>query len=96
MKRKKPVFYRLNDKHIQRDFLRQTGEWKKTLSQLVLEMIQEHRKLSEAPVKDFSTAVLYQEFLLTTIQFLNRAGETLDEYVIERLDANGFLDALKQ
>ena len=91
MKRKKPVYYRLHDKHIQKDFLRQTGEWKETLSQLVAEIIQEHKKLSEAPIKDFSTAVMYQEFLLTTIQFLNRAGETLDEYVLERLEDSGFI-----
>ena len=43
---------------IQKDFLRQTGEWKETLSQLVAEMIQEHKKLSEALIKDFSTAVI--------------------------------------
>ena len=91
MRRKKPVFYRLHDKHIQKDFLRQTGEWKKTLSQLVQEMLQEHKKLSEVAIKDFSTAVLYQEFLLTTIQFLNRAGETLDEYVLDRLEDSGLI-----
>lgn len=91
MGRKKALFYRLHDKHIQKDFLRQTGEWKKTLSQLVQEMLQEHKKLSEVAIKDFSTAVMYQEFLLTTIQFLNRAGETLDEYVLERLEDSGFI-----
>ena len=91
MGRKKALSYRLHDKHMQKDFLHQTGEWKKTLSQLVQEMLQEHKKLSEVAIKDFSTAVMYQEFLLTTIQFLNRAGETLDEYVLERLEDSGFI-----
>ncbi len=72
------------------DFLRQTGEWKKTLSQLMYEMTQQHKKLSEVPIKDYSTAVMYLDSLLTTIQFLTRAGETLDEYVLGRLEDSGF------
>ena len=96
MKRKKPVYYSLHDKAKQMAFLRQSGEWKKTMSRITQEILNEHRKLSEAPIKDFSTAVMYQEFLLTTIQFLNRAQETLDEYVLERLGANGFFDDFVQ
>ena len=86
MKKKKAVFYRLSDKYLQKAFLHQTGEWKKTLNQLAMEMEQEHWNLSDVPIKDFSTAVLYQEFLMTTIQFIKRATETLDEYVLERLE----------
>ncbi len=91
MKKKKAVYYRLGDKNVQKSFLRQTGKWKERLNQLVLEMEQEHTNLSDAPVKDFSTAVLYQEFLVSTIQFLKRATETLDEYVLERLEDSGLI-----
>lgn len=96
MKRKKPAFYRLHDKHIQKDFLRQTGEWKKTLSRLIREMVQEHKKLSEVAIKDYSTAVMYRDSLLATIQFLSRAGETLDEYILGRLEDSGLISGFCQ
>ena len=92
-KRKKPVYYRLHDKDKQADFLEKSAEWKRTMGRLALEMLNEHQKLSDAPIKDFSAAVIYQEFLITTVQFLNRAQETLDEYVRERLEAAEFLKA---
>lgn len=89
MRRKKNAYYRIHDKSEQRSFYLKACEWKKELSRIALEMSAEHGKLSDAPIKDFSTAVMYQEFLLTSVEFLNRANETLGEYVRARLERSG-------
>ena len=76
----------LHGSYENRIFLTKVNDWRDRLSVLVDEMTSEHKELSDAPVKDFSIAVMYQEFLLASIGFLRNADETLSEYMKARLE----------
>lgn len=87
--RKKPVYGELDYRKKKDGFVRKWSDWRKRLLLLAFEMTMEHEKLSEVRCKDRSTAVMYQEFLATSIQFINRANETLEEYASARLENLG-------
>lgn len=85
MKRKKQNYNRLHSPTSNERFLSQVDDWKERITALAEDMTVEHQQLSDAPIKDFSTAVMYQEFLVTAIGFLHRADEMLEEYKQTRM-----------
>ncbi len=78
--RKKPSYRTLHYPSDNRQFLAKVNDWRDRISSLSEEMRAEHKDLSDVPIRDLSTAVLYQEFLITAINFLQRANEMLAEY----------------
>ena len=79
-KRKKPSYRTLHYPSDNRQFLAKVNGWKDRISMLSEEIMAEHKDLSDVPVRDLSMAVLYQEFLITAVNFLQRADEMLGEY----------------
>lgn len=80
LKRKKPSYRTLHYPSDNKRFIAKVNDWRGRISSLSEEMMAEHMDLSDVPIRDFSTAVMYQEFLVTAINFLQRADEMLNEY----------------